>query len=81
MVVEKVLQYRIITDHYNADAIRMKMLLNSKGISFTEKTLHTEDQLRQAKVMGIKEFPTIFTKDNDPIGGLTELISWLDEFE
>ena len=31
--------------------------------------------------MGIKEFPTIFTKDNDPIGGLTELISWLDEFE
>ena len=81
MVVEKVLQYRIITDHYNADAIRMKMLLNSKGISFTEKTLHTEDQLRQAKVMGIKEFPTIYTKDNDPIGGLQDLIHWLDQFE
>ena len=81
VVVEKVLQYRIITDHYNADAIRMKMLLNSKNISFTEKTLHTEDQLRQAKVMGIKEFPTIYTKDNDPIGGLQELIHWLDQFE
>ena len=81
MVVEKVLQYRIITDHYNADAIRMKMLLNSKNISFTEKTLHTEDQLRQAKVMGIKEFPTIYTKDNDPIGGLQDLIHWLDQFE
>ena len=75
------MQYRIITDHYNADAIRMKMLLNSKNISFTEKTLHTEDQLRQAKVMGIKEFPTIYTKDNDPIGGLQDLIHWLDQFE
>ena len=79
--VEKVLRYKIITDTWNPDAIRIKMLLNSKNLSYTEKTLHNEDQIRQAKVMGVKSFPTVYTKDNDPIGGLQDLIFWLDQFE
>ena len=81
VVVGKVLRYRIITDTYNADAVKIKMLLNAKDLPFTEKTLTTEDQLRHAKAMAIKEFPQVYTKDNDPIGGLQDLIFWLEQFE
>ena len=81
VVVGKVLRYRIITDNYNMDAVKIKMLLNSKDIPFTEKTLMTEDQLNHARAIGIKEFPQVYTKDNEQIGGLQDLIFWLDQFE
>ena len=81
-VVEKVLQYKIITDHQNIDAIRMKMLLNKNNLSFTTKgTLFNEDQLRHAKVVGVTKFPTVFTKSGEQIGGLEELESWINQFE
>ena len=79
--VGKVLRYKIITDHYNIDAVKVKMLLNSKDIPFTEKTLITEDQLSRAKAMGIKSFPMVYTSKNEEIGGLQDLINWLDKFE
>ena len=79
--VGKVLRYRIITDHYNIDAVKVKMLFNSKDIPFTEKTLITEDQLSRAKAMGIKSFPMVYTSKDEEIGGLQDLINWLDKFE
>jgi len=79
--VGKVLRYKIITDHYNIDAVKIKMLLNSKDLSFNEKTLTTEDQLNRAKAMGIKAFPMVYTSKNEEIGGLQDLIFWLDQFE
>jgi len=81
VVVEKVLQYKIITDHQNIDAIRMKMLLNKNNLSFTTKTLFSEDQLRHAKVVGVTKFPTVYTKSGEQIGGLEELESWINQFE
>ena len=41
----------------------------------------TEDQLSHARAIGIKEFPQVYTKDNEQIGGLQDLIFWLDQFE
>ena len=35
----------------------------------------------KAKMMGIKSFPTVYTKDNQQIGGLVELASWIEQFE
>ena len=81
VVVEKVLQYKIITDHPNTNAIRMKLLLVRNGLSYTTKTLFDEDQKVKAKMMGIKSFPTAYTKDNEQIGGLEELESWIHHFE
>ena len=79
--VEKVLQYKIITDHPNTNAIRMKLLLVKNGLTYTTKTLFQEDQKAKAKMMGIKSFPTAYTKDNEQIGGLEELESWINQFE
>jgi hypothetical protein len=31
--------------------------------------------------MGIKSFPTAYTSKNEPIGGLEELASWIEQFE
>ena len=79
--VEKVLQYKIITDHPNTNAIRMKLLLVKNGLTYTTKTLFQEDQKVKAKMMGIKSFPTAYTSKNEPIGGLQELESWINQFE
>ena len=81
VVVEKVLQYKIITDHPNTNTIRMKLLFVKNGLSYTTKTLFQEDQKVKAKMMGIKSFPTVYTKDNQQIGGLVELASWIEQFE
>ena len=81
MVVEKVLQYKIITDHPNTNAIRMKLLLVKNNLSYTTKTLFDSDQKAKAKLMGIRSFPTAYTKDNQQIGGLVELASWIEQFE
>jgi len=81
VVVEKVLQYKIITDHPNTNAIRMKLLLVRNGLSYTTKTLFDEDQKAKAKLMGIKSFPTVYTSKNEPIGGLEELASWIEQLK
>jgi len=81
VVVEKVLQYKIITDHPNTNTIRMKLLFVKNGLSYTTKTLFDEDQKAKAKLMGIKSFPTAYTSKNEPIGGLEELASWIEQFE
>ena len=81
VVVEKVLQYKIITDHPNTNAIRMKLLLVQNGLTYTTKTLFKEEEKVRAKMMGIKSFPTVYTKDNQQIGGLVELASWIEQFE
>ena len=44
VVVEKVLQYKIITDHPNTNAIRMKLLLVQNGLTYTTKTLFKEEE-------------------------------------
>lgn len=81
MVVEKVLQYKIITDHPNTNAIRMKLLLVRNNLSYTTKTLFKEEEKVKAKMMGIKTFPTVYTSKNEKIGGLEELESWINQFE
>ena len=81
VVVEKVLQYKIITDHPNTNAIRMKLLLVQNGLTYTTKTLFKEEEKVRAKMMGIKSFPTAYTSKNEPIGGLEELASWIEQFE
>ena len=81
MVVEKVLQYKIITDHPNTNAIRMKLLLVRNNLSYTTKTLFKEEEKVKARMMGIKTFPTVYTSKNEPIGGLEELASWIEQFE
>ena len=81
MVVEKVLQYKIITDYPNTNAIRMKLLLVQNGLTYTTKTLFKEEEKAKAKTMGIRSFPTAYTKDNQQIGGLEELESWINQFE
>ena len=81
MGVEKVLQYKIITDNPNTNAIRMKLLLVKNNLSYTTKTLFDNDQKAKAKLMGIRSFPTAYTKDNQQIGGLEELESWINRFE
>ena len=81
MVVEKVLQYKIITDHPNTNAIRMKLLLVRNNLSYTTKTLFKEEEKVKAKMMGIKTFPTVYTSKNEKIGGLEELASWINQFE
>lgn len=81
MVVEKVLQYKIITDHPNTNAIRMKLLLVKNNLSYTTKTLFKEEEKVKAKMMGIKTFPTVYTNKNEKIGGLEELASWIERFE
>ena len=81
MVVEKVLQYKIITDHPNTNAIRMKLLLVRNNLSYTTKTLFKEEEKVKAKMMGIKTFPTVYTNKNEKIGGLEELASWIEQFE
>ena len=81
MVVEKVLQYKIITDHPNTNAIRMKLLLVRNNLSYTTKTLFKEEEKVKAKMMGIKSFPTVYTSKNEKIGGLEELESWINQFE
>ena len=79
--VEKVLQYKIITDHPNTNAIRMKLLLVKNGLSYTTKTLFKEEEKVRAKMMGIKSFPTVYTSKDEKIGGLVELASWIEQFE
>jgi hypothetical protein len=59
----------------------MKLLLVRNGLSYTTKTLFDEDQKAKAKLMGIKSFPTAYTSKNEPIGGLEELASWIEQFE
>ena len=81
MVVEKVLQYKIITDYPNTNAIRMKLLLVQNGLTYTTKTLFKEEEKTKAKMMGIRSFPTAYTKDNQQIGGLEELESWINQFK
>ena len=81
MVVEKVLQYKIITDHPNTNAIRMKLLLVKNNLSYTTKTLFKEEEKVKARMMGIKTFPTVYTSKNEKIGGLEELASWIEQFE
>ena len=81
MVVEKVLQYKIITDHPNTNAIRMKLLLVRNNLSYTSKTLFKEEEKVKARMMGIKTFPTVYTSKNEKIGGLEELASWIEQFE
>lgn len=81
VVVEKVLQYKIITDHPNTNAIRMKLLLVKNNLSYTTKTLFKEEEKVKAKMMGIKTFPTVYTNKNEKIGGLEELESWINQFE
>ena len=81
MVVEKVLQYKIITDHPNTNAIRMKLLLVRNNLSYTTKTLFKEEEKVKARMMGIKTFPTVYTNKNEKIGGLEELASWIERFE
>ena len=81
MVVEKVLQYKIITDHPNTNAIRMKLLLVRNNLSYTTKTLFKEEEKVKARMMGIKTFPTVYTSKNEKIGGLEELESWINQFE
>ena len=81
MVVEKVLQYKIITDYPNTNAIRMKLLLVQNGLTYTTKTLFKEEEKVKAKTMGIRSFPTAYTKDNQQIGGLEELESWINQFK
>lgn len=81
MVVEKVLQYKIITDYPNTNAIRMKLLLVQNGLTYTTKTLFKEEEKTKAKTMGIRSFPTAYTKDNQQIGGLEELESWINQFK
>lgn len=81
MVVEKVLQYKIITDHPNTNAIRMKLLLVKNNLSYTTKTLFKEEEKVKARMMGIKTFPTVYTNKNEKIGGLEELASWIERFE
>ncbi len=81
VVVEKVLQYKIITDHPNTNAIRMKLLLVKNNLSYTTKTLFKEEEKVKAKMMGIKTFPTVYTNKNEKIGGLEELASWIERFE
>ena len=81
MVVEKVLQYKIITDHPNTNAIRMKLLLVRNNLSYTTKTLFKEEEKVKARMMGIKTFPTVYTNKNEKIGGLVELESWINQFE
>ena len=81
MGVEKVLQYKIITDHPNTNAIRMKLLLVKNGLSYTTKILFKEEEKIRAKMMGIKSVPTVYTNDNQQIGGLVELASWIEQFE
>ena len=79
--VEKVLQYKIITDHPNTNAIRMKLLLVQNGLTYTTKTLFKEEEKVRAKMMGIKSFPTVYTSKDEMIGGLQELESWINQFE
>tara|TARA_E500000318_G_C3409058_1_gene152842 strand:- start:62 stop:301 length:240 start_codon:yes stop_codon:yes gene_type:complete len=79
--VEKVLQYKIITDYPNTNAIRMKLLLVQNGLTYTTKTLFKEEEKTKAKTMGIRNFPTAYTKDNQQIGGLEELESWINQFK
>ena len=81
MVVEKVLQYKIITDHPNTNAIRMKLLLVRNNLSYTTKTLFKEEEKVKARMMGIKTFPTVYTSKHEKIGGLEELASWIEQFE
>ena len=81
MDVEKVLQYKIITDHPNTNAIRMKLLLVRNNLSYTTKTLFKEEEKVKARMMGIKTFPTVYTSKNEKIGGLEELASWIEQFE
>ena len=81
MVVEKVLQYKIITDHPHTNAIRMKLLLVRNNLSYTTKTLFKEEEKVKARMMGIKTFPTVYTSKNEKIGGLEELASWIEQFE
>ena len=81
VVVEKVLQYKIITDHPNTNAIRMKLLLVKNNLSYTTKTLFKEEEKVKARMMGIKTFPTVYTNKNEKIGGLEELASWIERFE
>ena len=81
MVVEKVLQYKIITDHPNTNAIRMKLLLVQNGLTYTTKTLFKEEEKVKARKMGIKTFPTVNTRKKEPIGGLEELATWIEQFE
>jgi len=75
------LQYKIITDHPNTNAIRMKLLLVKNNLSYTTKTLFKEEEKVKARMMGIKTFPTVYTNKNEKIGGLVELESWINQFE
>jgi len=75
------LQYKIITDHPNTNAIRMKLLLVRNNLSYTTKTLFKEEEKVKARMMGIKTFPTVYTNKNEKIGGLVELESWINQFE
>ena len=59
----------------------MKLLLVKNNLSYTTKTLFDNDQKAKAKLMGIRSFPTAYTKDNQQIGGLEELESWINRFE
>ena len=59
----------------------MKLLLVQNGLAYTTKTLFKEEEKVRAKMMGIKTFPTAYTSKNEPIGGLQELESWINQFE
>ena len=82
VVVEKVLRYRILTEPYNTDGIRAKILLNRFNLPYEEKVMRDPDAKRIAKVTyGISTYPAIFNERNDFIGGYADLENWVLDFE
>ena len=59
----------------------MKLLLVRNNLTYTTKTLFKEEEKVKARMMGIKTFPTVYTSNNEKIGGLEELASWIEQFE
>ena len=72
MVVEKVLQYKIITDHPNTNAIR-EVVISTKWFDIYNQDTFQRRRKSKSKDDGNKSFPTVYTSKDEMIGGLEEL--------
>ena len=79
VVVEKVLQYKILTIKDCIYCVRAKMLCNQYGVGYQEKRITDEKEIDWLKRQGFKTFPIIYDSKDNHIGGYLEFMEYLHE--
>ena len=79
VVVEKVLQYKILTIKDCIYCVRAKMLCNQFGVEYQEKRITDEKEMDWLKRQGFKTFPIIYDSKENYIGGYLEFADYLHE--